>query len=130
MTFSNAVNNMSAANATRDAAKIPEWKGYVYKSVDDMSDADVTAGKFKLIFVKSDGDQYVYTWGGTTSPQYDYTGHIAAGSNKALGTGDPDSTTKLIMDEELLAALAVDTWDTGAQATFDDQRVSATGVWN
>lgn len=127
MTFSNAIANISPVSQARNAAKIPSWHGYVWKTTTGMSDEDVNAGKYQLRFVKSDGSQYVFTWDG--AGDYAYTGYIAAGSGGSLGTGDPVVGTTLALDADLLEALTYDTWDTYAQSYLDAQRTTE-GAWN
>lgn len=125
MTFSNAVSSINAAG-TNNATKIPSWHGYVYKTTTGMTDSDVLAGKFQLRFVKSNGDQYVYTFDGNSD--YAYTGYIANASG-ALGTGSPVAGTTLTLDADLLEALASDAWETNAQVYYDANRTTE-GEWN
>ena len=125
MTFSNAVSIISPSGAN-NATKIPSWHGYVYKTTTGLTDEDVAAGKYKFIFVKSVGDQYVYLYDGVAD--FSYTGYIA-NDNGALGTGTPDPSTKLVMDADLLEALASDAWETGSQTYYDENRTTE-GEWN
>ena len=121
MPISNIIRVIDAADSTRNAAKVPEWHGYVYKTTTGLSDADIAAGKHKLVFVKANGDQYVYQWDGVAD--YTYLGYIA-NDDGALGTGTPVSTTTLVFDQDLLEAVAEETWTVGAQATFESRRTA------
>ena len=121
MPISNIIRVIDAADATRNAAKVPEWHGYVYKTTTGLSDADIAAGKYKLIFVKANGDQYVFQWDGLAD--FTYLGYIA-NDDGALGTGSPVPGTTLVFDQDLLEAVAEETWTVGAQATFESRRTA------
>ena len=128
MTFSNAVAGISESSESRNATKIPQWAGYVYKSSTGLTEEEISNGKFRLVFVKSNGDQFVYKWDGVAD--YDYEGVLThSGSNTlALLTETPTASTKLVVDADLLEALTYDTWDIGAQAQYDSRRVGP-GEW-
>lgn len=124
MTFSDALSRIGASE-TNDATKIPSWHGFVYKTVAAMSESDVAAGKYQLRFVKSNGDQYVFTWDGVAD--FVYTGYIA-NSSGAMGTGSPVVGTTLTMDADLLEALSVNSWEIGSKTYYDSQRTTD-GEW-
>ena len=126
MTFSNALASITPSGTGNNATKIPSWHGYVYKTTTGMSDSDVTAGKYELRFVKSNGDCFVYTFDGVAD--YSYTGKISNTSG-AIGTGSPVVGSTLTLDADLLEALAVDTWEIGSQAYYDENRTTE-GEWN
>ena len=121
MPISNIIRILDAANAAQNAAKVPEWHGYVWKHTTGLTEADVAAGKYKLVFVKANGDQYVYLFDGVAD--YTYLGCIA-NDDGALGTGNPVVGTTLVQDADLLEAYAAETWYTGAQATFEARRTA------
>lgn len=121
MPISNIIRIIDAANSAANAAKVPEWHGYVWKHTNGLTEADVEAGKYKLVFVKANGDQYVYLWDGVAD--FTYLGYIANDDGQ-LGTGAPVSTTPLVQDADLLEAHAEETWFTGAQATFESRRTA------
>ena len=121
MPISNIIRIIEAANSAMNAAKVPEWHGYVWKHTNGLTEADVEAGKYKLVFVKANGDQYVYLWDGVAD--FTYLGYIVNDDGQ-LGTGAPVSTTPLVQDADLLEAYAEETWFTGAQATFESRRTA------
>lgn len=120
MQFADAINSIDASNEAANAMKIPEWEGYVYKTTDGVSTSDVEAGKFKLVFVKSNGAQYVYLFDGVSD--YTYVGYIAPGSSGALGSGSPVAGTKLEQDPDLLEAYLSQNWEIGSADVFDARR--------
>lgn len=120
MTFSNATASINPTGAN-NATKIPSWHGYVYETTSGMTDEDVAAGKYKLIFVKANGDQYVYTYDGVAD--FTYNGFIA-NNDGALGTGSPVVGTTLTLGADLLEALVSDAWVTGSQTYFDQNRTA------
>ena len=121
MSISNIIRVIDAADATRNAAKVPEWHGYVYKTTTGLTEQQVAAGMYKLVFVKANGDQYVYQWDGIAD--FTYLGCIA-NDDGALGTGNPVPGTTLVFDADLLEAVAAETWTIGAQATYESRRTS------
>lgn len=125
MTFSNAVQSMSLSGSY-NAAKIPSWHGYVYKTNANLTEDEIAAGKFKVIFVKSNGDQFVFTYDGVAD--YSFTGYIANSSGE-LGTGSAVAGTNLVVDPDLLEALLSDRWETNSQEYLDGQRTSE-GEWD
>ena len=120
MTFSNATA-MISPSAANNATKVPSWHGYVFETTSGLTEEAVAAGQFKLIFVKANGDQYVYTFDGVAD--YAYTGYIANNSG-ALGTGSPSTSTTLGMGADLLEALVSDAWVTGSQTYYDTNRTT------
>ena len=122
MPISNVIRTIQASDSTQNAAKVPEWHGYVYKTTTGLSEADVAAGKYKLVFVKANGDQYVYQWDGVAD--FTYLGYIVNDDGE-LGTGNPVPGTTLVHDADLLEAYAAETWYTGAQATFEARRTAS-----
>lgn len=121
MPISNIIRVIDAADKTRNAAKVPEWHGYVYKTTTGLSEADIAAGKYKLVFVKANGDQYVFQWDGLAD--FTYLGYIANDSG-SLGNGSPDPGTTLVFDADLLEAVAEETWTIGAQETYESRRTA------
>ena len=121
MPISNIIRVIDAADLTRNAAKVPEWHGYVYKTTNGLSEADVAAGMYKLVFVKANGDQYVYQFDGLAD--FTYLGYIVNDDGE-LGTGAPASGTTLAFDPDLLEAVAAETWTIGAQATYEARRTA------
>ena len=65
MPISNIIRTIQASDPTQNAAKVPEWHGYVYKTTTGLTEAEIAAGKYKLIYVKANGDQYVFQWDGS-----------------------------------------------------------------
>ena len=121
MPISNILKAISAANAAKNAAKIPSWHGYVYKTTTGLSDADIAAGKHQLVFVKANGDQYVYEWDGVAD--FTYLGYVA-NSEGELGSGDPVPGTTLVFDPDFLEAVSANNWESGAQETYDARRTA------
>ena len=121
MPISNIIRTIDASDTTRNAAKVPEWHGYVYKTTTGLTEADVAAGKYKLIFVKANGDQYVYQFDGLAD--FAYLGYVA-NDDGALGTGSPVPGTTLAQDPDLLEAYAAETWTIGAQSTYESRRTA------
>jgi len=126
MNIKDAIASITPSSATKNAAKDQSWGGYLDKTTSGLSAADISAGKFKLIFVQRDGDQYVFTCDGTSS--YAYTGYIAKGTGGAKGTGSPVAGTALNLDAELLKAQLGDGWITGSRTDFEAARNGA-GEW-
>lgn len=128
MNMKDAIAAISASSTTKNAAKDQAWGGYIHKTTTGLATSDVTAGKYKLIFVQRDGDQYVFTYNGTTLGTWTYSGYIAKGTDGAKGTGDPVSSTALEMDVALMVATIGDGWITGKLADFEEAR-NGTGEW-
>ena len=121
MPISNIIRTIDAADATRNAAKVPEWHGYVYKTTTGLTEQQVAAGMYKLVFVKANGDQYVFQWDGLAD--FTYLGCIANDDGE-LGTGDPVPGTTLVFDPDLLEAVSANNWESGAQETYDARRTA------
>ena len=121
MPISNIIRVIDAADPARNAAKVPEWHGYVYKTTTGLTDEQIAAGMYKLIYVKANGDQYVFQWDGVAD--FTYLGYIANNSGD-LGSGAPNSETPLVQDADLLEAYAAETWTIGAQATYESRRTA------
>ena len=121
MPISNIIRVIDAADQARNAAKVPEWHGYVYKTTTGLSDADIAAGKYKLIYVKANGDQYVFQWDGVAD--FTYLGFIE-NDDGALGDDTPVPGTTLVFDADLLEAVAANSWESGAQATYETRRTA------
>ena len=121
MPISNIIKAISAANAAKNAAKIPSWHGYVYKTTTGLTEQEIAAGKYKLVFVKANGDQYVFEWDGVSD--FTYLGYVENDDGE-LGTGDPVPGTTLVFYPDLLEAVAANNWESGAQATYDARRTA------
>ena len=121
MPISNIIRVIDAADQSRNAAKVPEWHGYVYKTTTGLSEQQVAAGMYKLIYVKANGDQYVYQWDGLAD--FTYLGYIE-NDDGSLGTGAPDPGTTLVQDADLLEAYAAERWTIGAQETYESRRTA------
>ena len=121
MPISNIIRVLDASDPARNAAKVPEWHGYVYKTTTGLTDEQIAAGMYKLIYVKANGDQYVFQWDGVAD--FTYLGYIANNSGD-LGSGAPNSETPLVQDADLLEAYAAETWTIGAQATYESRRTA------
>ena len=121
MPISNIIRVIDAADAARNAAKIPEWHGYVYKTTTGLTEQQVAAGMYKLVFVKANGDQYAYQWDGLDD--FTYLGYIVNDDGE-LGTGAPVQSTTLVFDADLLEAVAAETWTIGAQETYESRRTA------
>ena len=121
MPISNIIRVLDASDPARNAAKVPEWHGYVYKTTTGLTDEQIAAGMYKLIYVKANGDQYVFQWDGVAD--FIYLGYIANNSGD-LGSGAPNSETTLVQDADLLEAYAAETWTIGAQATYESRRTA------
>ena len=121
MPISNIIKAISAANAAKNAAKIPSWHGYVWKTTTGLTEEEIAAGKYKLVFVKANGDQYVYEWDGVAD--YTYLGYIA-NDEGALDDGDPVPGTTLAFDPDFLEAISANNWESGAQETYDARRTA------
>ena len=122
MTLNSAMNSIRPDSAT-NAAKIPPWGGYVFKTVPEGAQE----GHYQLRYVKRSGDQFVYDVDGATSTPT-YIGYIAHGSGGSLGTGAPVSSTSLTYDPALLKADYGAEWITGNNADFEAAR-SGSGEW-
>jgi len=125
MNIQYAISAINASVISQDAAKDQSWGGYLHKTTSGLSAADITAGKFKLIFVQRDGDQYVFLVDGAT---WTYSGYIAKGASGAKGTGTPVSGTALELDTQLMKAIAGDNWLVGSMTDFESAR-SGSGEW-
>lgn len=121
MPISNIIRVLDASDPARNAAKVPEWRGYVYKTTTGLTDEQIAAGMYKLIYVKANGDQYVFQWDGVAD--FTYLGYIANNSGD-LGSGAPNPETPLMQDADLLEAYAAETWTIGAQATYESRRTA------
>ena len=121
MPISNIIKAISAANAARNAAKIPQWHGYVYKTTTGLTEEEIAAGKYKLVFVKANGDQYVFQWDGVAD--FTYLGYVA-NDDGALGDDTPAPGTTLVFDPDFLEAVAASNWESGAQATYETRRTA------
>lgn len=121
MPISNIIRVIDAADATRNAAKVPGWHGYIYKTTAGLSEQQVAAGLYKIIYVKANGDQYVFQFDGVAD--FTYLGYIANADGE-LSSGDPVPGTPLEQDADLLEAYATDTWTIGAQATYESRRTA------
>ena len=121
MPISNIIRVLDAADPARNAAKVPEWHGYVYKTTTGLTDEQIAAGMYKLIYVKANGDQYVFQWDGVAD--FTYLGYIANNSGD-LGSAAPNPETPLVQDADLLEAYAAETWTIGAQATYESRRTA------
>jgi len=119
MTISDIIRVCKASDANYNAAKVPEWHGYVWKHTTGLTEADVASGKYKFVFVKANGDQYVYQWNGVSD--FTYLGYIENNSG-ALGSGTPVVGTTLTQDPDLLEAYASDEWKCGSQSTYETRR--------
>ena len=121
MPISNIIKAISAANAAKNAAKIPQWHGYVYKTTTGLTEQEIADGKYKLVFVKANGDQYVFEWDGVAD--FTYLGYVVNDDGE-LGTGDPVPDTTLVFDPDLLEAVSANNWESGAQETYDARRTA------
>ena len=121
MPISNIIRVIDAADSARNAAKVPEWHGYVYKTTTGLTEQQVAAGMYKLVFVKANGDQYVFQWDGLAD--FTYLGYIVNDDGE-LGTGAPVPGTTLVFDADLLEAVAEETWQIGAQETYESRRTA------
>ena len=121
MPISNIIKAISAANAAKNAAKIPSWHGYVFKTTTGLTEEEIAAGKYKLVFVKANGDQYVFQWDGVAD--FTYLGFIE-NDDGALGDDTPVPGTTLVFDADLLEAVAANSWESGAQATYETRRTA------
>ena len=121
MPISNIIRVIDAADPARNAAKVPEWHGYVYKTTTGLNEQQIAAGMYKLIYVKANGDQYVFQWDGVAD--FTYLGYIA-NDGGSLGSGSPNPETPLVQDADLLEAYASDTWTIGAQETYESRRTA------
>ena len=121
MPISNIIRAIDAADSARNAAKVPEWHGYVYKTTTGLTEQQVAAGMYKLVFVKANVDQYVYEWDGVAD--FTYLGYIA-NDEGALDDGDPVPGTTLAFDPDFLEAVAANNWESGAQETYDARRTA------
>lgn len=121
MPISNIIRVIDAADSTRNAAKVPEWHGYVYKTTTGLTEQQAASGMYKLVFVKANGDQYVYQWDGLAD--FTYVGFVE-NDDGALGTSAPAPSTTLVQDADLLEAYAAETWQIGAQATYESRRTA------
>jgi len=130
MDIASAISAIRKDDATQNAAKFPVWAGgYVYKTTAGLTDSEISAGKHRLVFVHSDGDQYIFKWDGVAD--YVYEGYLAHGSNNAIAdisSGSPVSGTALPFDADFLEAVSGFSWETGAQATFEARR-TGDGLW-
>ena len=122
MTLNSAMNSIRPNSAT-NAAKIPAWGGYIFKTVPEGAQEN----HYQLRYVQRNGDQYVFDVNGATSVAT-YVGYVEHGSGGSLGTGSPVSTTPLTYDAALVMADYGADWMTGNNADFEAAR-SGGGVW-
>lgn len=122
MTLNSAMNSIRPDSAT-NAAKIPAWGGYIFKTVPEGAQEN----HYQLRYVQRNGDQYVFDVNGATSVAT-YVGYVEHGSGGSLGTGSPVSTTPLTYDAALVMADYGSDWMTGNNADFEAAR-SGGGVW-
>ena len=130
MEISSALSYLKADDATQNAAKFPAWAGgYVYKTTSGLTEEEIAAGKHRMVFVHADGDQYVFKWDGVAD--YDYEGYLAHDTDNALAdisTESPVSGTALPFDADFLEAVSANSWEIGAQATFEGRRTGGS-LW-
>lgn len=125
MTLNSAMNSIRPDSAT-NAAKIPAWGGYVFKTVPEGAQE----GHYQLRYVQRNGDQYVFDVNGATSVAT-YLGFVEHGTGGSLGTGTPVApvaSTTLVYDAALVMADYGAEWTTGNNADFEAAR-SGGGVW-
>ena len=130
MDISSALSYLRADDATQNAAKFPAWAGgYVYKTTTGLTEQEVAAGKHRMVFVHADGDQYIFKWDGVAD--YVYEGYLQHGTSNALAdisSESPVSGTALPFDADFLEAAAANSWEIGAQATFEGRRTGGS-LW-
>jgi len=129
MDIASAFQYLNASDANSNAAKFPVWSGgYVYKTTTGLTEQETAANKHRLVFVHSNGDQYVFKWNGVAD--YSYEGYLAHTGTDTLAalTGTPVAGTSLTFDADFLEAICGTTWETGAQATYESRRTGG-GVW-
>lgn len=129
MDIASAMNAMNYADTANNAAKFPVWAGgYAYKTQLGLSEDDMDAGKYRMVFVHANGDQYVFKWDGVAD--YVYEGYLAHTGTSTLAslTGTPVAGTALPFDADFLEAIAGTDWQVGAQATFEGRRTGG-GLW-
>lgn len=130
MDISSALSYLRADDATQNAAKFPAWAGgYVYKTTTGLTEQEVAAGKHRMVFVHADGDQYIFKWDGVAD--YVYEGYLEHDTDNALAdisSGSPVSGTALPFDADFLEAAAANSWEVGAQATFEGRRTGGS-LW-
>jgi len=129
MDIANAFRYLNASDATSNAAKYPVWAGgYVYKATTGLTEQEIAANKHRLVFVHANGDQYVFKWDGVADYVYEgYLVHTGSSTLAAL-TGTPVVGTTLPFDADFLEAVSGQTWETGAQATYEARRTGG-GLW-
>ena len=115
MPISNIIRSLVAADGGRNAAKVPEMKGYLVKTTDGLSEEEIAAGKFKLVFVNADGDRYVFAFDGSG---YAYVGFAKARSDT------PDASVAFALDGEIFTALTGDNWTIGSRDAFEAARTA------
>ena len=120
MPISNIIRSLVAADGARNAAKVPELKGYLVKTTDGLSEEEIAAGKFKLVFVNADGDQYVFAFDGSG---YAYVGFVA-GASRPGDHGEPDASVAFALDGEIFTALVGDNWTIGSRDAFEAARTA------
>lgn len=130
MEISSALSYLKADDATQNAAKFPAWAGgYVYKTTSGLTEEEIAAGKHRMVFVHADGDQYVFKWDGVAD--YGYEGYLEHDTDNALAdisTESPVSGTALPFDADFLEAVSANSWEIGAQATFEGRRTGGS-LW-
>lgn len=130
MDISSALSYLKADDAAQNAAKFPAWAGgYVYKTTSGLTEEEIAAGKHRMVFVHADGDQYVFKWDGVAD--YGYEGYLEHDTDNALAdisTESPVSGTALPFDADFLEAVSANSWEIGAQATFEGRRTCG-GLW-
>lgn len=123
--YDNAIRSIKPTDAAKNAAKHTSWGGYVYKTTNGLTEQEIAAGKYRLNFVRRNGDQYVFLWDGRAD--FAYAGFIE-NDDGALGTGSPVPGTTLAYDADLLEATVDTQWDVGAQELYEARRTGG-GVW-
>ena len=130
MEFASALSYLRSDDAASNAAKFPQWAGgYVYKTTAGLTEQEIAAKKYRIVFVHGNGDQYVFKWDGVAD--FTYEGYLAHGTSNALAdvsSGSPVSGTALPFDADFLEAVGGNSWTVGAQATFEGRRTGG-GVW-
>lgn len=130
MDISSAVAYLKSDDTLSNAAKFPAWPGgYVYKTTLGVSAADIDAGKFRLVFVHSSGDQYIFKWNGVADYAYEgYLAHTGTNDLASLTSGTPSVAVSLPCDADMLEAILSTSWETGAQSTYEARRKTP-GLW-
>jgi len=130
MDMASAMGAIRHDDTNNNAAKFTVWpSGYAYKTVLGLTDAEVTAGKYRLVFVQANGDQFVFKWNGVADFTYEgYAVHTGTSDLADLATAVLVTATKLNCDADFMEACCSFNWETGAQATYESRRTGG-GVW-